>query len=74
VNARYGTLINGVLIGIGALLVFDNVVFHWLLAFHRAIPGPYALHAEIVLVAAGAVMIIVGLRREARARKTRKTQ
>ncbi len=66
---RNDALINGALIGLGLLIVFDNIVFHWILGFHRAIPGPHALIAELVLVGLGAVMIVSGLWREKRARR-----
>jgi hypothetical protein len=62
-------MINGALIALGALGIVDNIVFHWLLQFHRAVPGPHALTVEVVLVMIGAGLIVLGLWREARARR-----
>jgi uncharacterized membrane protein len=66
---RNDALINGALIGVGALGIFDNVVVHWMLELHRAIPGPYALHVEIVLVIICAGLLGAGWWREVRARR-----
>ena len=65
---RNDALLNGALMSLGALGVLDNVVAHWLLGLHRAVPGPYALHVESALVLVGVVLFAVGLRRELRAR------
>jgi uncharacterized membrane protein len=66
---RTGALRNGALIGIGALAIVDNIVAHWLLGLHRAIPGPWAGPVEVGLVVLGAGMLAVGLWRERRARR-----
>jgi uncharacterized membrane protein len=66
---RNDALINGALIALGALAIVDNVVAHWLLGLHRAIPGPWADVVEAGLVVLGAGMLILGLWREARARR-----
>lgn len=68
-NERNDAMINGALIGVGALGIFDNVVFHWLLQLHRVIPGPYALHVEVALVIISAGLIAVGIWRERRQRQ-----
>ena len=56
---------------IGALGVVDNVVVHWALQLHRAVPGEHALAVEIVLVAGSMLLLGVGLVRERRARRRR---
>ncbi len=47
-------ILNAALIALGALAVVDNVVFHWLLAFHRfkqAWSG--SVYVEVLLVLIG---------------------
>ena len=56
-----GDLVNGALIGIGALAIVDNIVAHWLLGLHCAVPGPWATPVEIGLVLLGMGMLAVGL-------------
>lgn len=46
-------MLNGALIALGALAILDNVVVHWLLGWHRAVPGPHALTVEWSLIALG---------------------
>ena len=65
---RNDALINGALMALGALAVVDNVVVHWMVGLHRAVPGPNATAVEIGLIALGAVLLVVGLWRERRAR------
>lgn len=67
---RTDAMINGALIALGALAVVDNVVAHWLLGLHRAVPGPWAGPVEVGLVLGGAGLVVLGLRRERRARGT----
>ena len=69
-RVRDDAMLNGALIAVGALGLFDNIVFHWLLALHRAIPGPHALTVEMVLVAVSAVLLSAGIWRERRARRS----
>lgn len=57
---RTDAMINGALIALGSLGILDNVVVHWLLEWHRAIPGPHALEVELVLVAGSTVLLISG--------------
>lgn len=64
---RTGALVNGGLIGIGALAIVDNVVAHWIFGLHRAIPGPWSGPVEVALVLLGAGMLTVGGWRERRA-------
>jgi len=69
VKERNDALVNGALIAIGALGILDNLVVHWLLGHHRAVPGPHALAAEIALVAASAGLLVLGVWRERHARR-----
>lgn len=66
---RTDALINGGLISVGVLGVVDNVVVHWLLALHRAVPGPYATPVEVILVVLSTGLLVLGLWRETRARR-----
>jgi hypothetical protein len=46
---------------LGALAVFDNVVFHWLLEFHRFKDGwAGSVYVEVALVLLGGVMVGLG--------------
>jgi uncharacterized membrane protein len=69
VKGRNDALVNGALIAIGALGILDNLVVHWLLGLHRAVPGRHALAAEIALVAASTCLLVFGVWRERRARR-----
>ncbi len=66
---RNGALINGALISLGLLGILDNLISHWLLGLHRAVPEPHALSVEVALVALSSVLLAAGLWREYRARK-----
>lgn len=66
---RTDAMVNGALIALGCFGILDNVVFHWLLELHRAIPGPHALKVELALVAASVVLLLLGVGREYRVRK-----
>jgi len=68
-HGRTDALLNGALIALGALAIVDNVVFHWLLQLHRAIPGPWAGTVEGGLIVLGVGMLAVGLWREKQARR-----
>ncbi len=68
-NDRTDALVNGALIGIGILAIVDNIVAHWILGLHRAVPGPWATPVEIGLVVLGAGMTAFGLWRERQARR-----
>lgn len=68
-NDRNAPLINGALIALGVLAIVDNIVAHWLLELHRAIPGPWAGPVEAGLVVLGVGMLLLGLGREIRARR-----
>lgn len=65
---RNAAMVNGALIGLGLLAIVDNVGAHWILRLHRAVPGPWAVQVEAVLVALGAVMVALGAWRERGAR------
>jgi uncharacterized membrane protein len=67
-SVRTDALVNGALIAAGAITIVDNVVAHWLLGLHRAVPGPAADVVEPFLVVLGAILLLVGLVRELRAR------
>ena len=69
-NQRTDALINGALIAVGAVAIIDNIVAHWLLGLHRAVPGPYAGWVEAFLVVLGVGLLIFGIWREVRARRT----
>lgn len=68
-SGRNQALINGALIAGGAIAVIDNLVAHWLLGLHRAVPGPSAMAVEVMLVLVGAVLLGLGVWREVGARK-----
>lgn len=68
-NQRNDALINGALIAIGTLGVLDNVIVHWMLKLHRAVPGPHAFAIELGLVAVSIALLILGSWREWRARQ-----
>jgi uncharacterized membrane protein len=66
---RNSAMINGALIAVGALGIFDNIVFHWALQLHRVVPGPNALAIEMMLVITSIGLLLVGALRERRERK-----
>ena len=66
---RTGAMVNGALIAVGVLGIVDNVVAHWLLGLHRAVPGPYATLVEVILVVLSAGLLLLGVGQEARARR-----
>ena len=66
---RNAPLINGALIALGALAIVDNILAHWLLGLHRAVPGAWAVYVEAGLMALGTMLLSLGLWREARARR-----
>lgn len=56
-------MLNGAFKVLGAVCVLDNVVVHWMLELHRAVPGSCALQVEWALVILGALLFAIGLRR-----------
>lgn len=55
---------DGALIGLGIAAAADNVIFHWVLQAHRFVEGwPGSIYVEVVFVAAGAIVTVVGVRR-----------
>lgn len=69
-NERNGAMVNGALIALGAVAILDNVVAHWLLGLHRAVPDDgTATVVEIGVVVVGVVLLLVGVARERRARR-----
>lgn len=69
ISSRNGALVNGILLAVGAAAVVDNIVGHWVLDLHRAVPGDAAGEVEVGLVVAGVVAFVVGLSREVSARR-----
>jgi len=63
--------LNGGLIALGAMGFLDNVLVHWWLGLHRAIPGRNALAVEILLTMASAALLGIGVTRERRVRRMR---
>lgn len=62
-------MLNGALVAVGAVGVGDNVIFHWLLGWHRlnqAWTSTENLLAEGVLVGLSAGMAAAGIHRERR--------
>ena len=70
VSPRSDAMVNGALIAIGALGVVDNVLFHWVLGIHRAVPGGRALEVEYALIGGGLFLLMLGFWREWRARRS----
>jgi len=69
-RGRNDAMLNGALITLGALGIYDNVVVHWILGWHRVIEdSPYNLEIEIGIVAVSTAMLVAGLVRERRARR-----
>ena len=65
-------MVNGALLTVGAAAVVDNLVFHWLLGWHRLIedaPDPEVLLLEVAVVAVGVAVVATGVWRERRARR-----
>jgi hypothetical protein len=68
-NQRNDALINGALIAIGTIGVLDNIIVHWMLKLHRAVPGCHAFAVELGLVAVSIGLLTLGSWREWRARR-----
>jgi uncharacterized membrane protein len=55
--------VDGALVALGVLAVIDNLVFHWLLSFHRFKDGwPGSIYVEVGVVVIGVAMAVVGAR------------
>ncbi|WP_306060465.1 DUF2243 domain-containing protein [Natronococcus wangiae] len=70
-HERTDAMLNGALIVIGAAAVIDNIVFHWLLGWHRVIegvPDPEMFLLELGIVLIGIVLFSLGTWREYTAR------
>lgn len=56
--------VDGALVALGVLAVIDNLVFHWLLGFHRFKEGwAGSIYVEVGVALVGVVMVAVGARR-----------
>lgn len=72
-NERTDAILNGALIVIGAAAGIDNIVFHWILGWHRLIegvPDPEMFLIEFTIVIIGGILFTIGAWREWRARRT----
>lgn len=66
-HERTDAMINGALILIGTVAIVDNIVFHWLLGWHRVIegvPDPEMFLLELSIVLIGVILLSVGTWRE----------
>ncbi|HIJ98786.1 TPA: DUF2243 domain-containing protein [archaeon] len=52
---------SGFVFAAGALLVLDNIIFHWLLSWHHVIEGPRAYQADFLTFVFGLVLIAYSL-------------
>jgi uncharacterized membrane protein len=68
-SPRNSAMVNGALIALGMLGILDNVLFHWILQLHRAVPGPSALPIELALVIVSSGLLVLGVWRELRVRR-----
>ena len=48
----------GFVFAAGALLVIDNILFHWILKLHHVIEGPHALEADLFTFVIGLILVI----------------
>lgn len=56
--------LDGALLGLGSAAVADNIVFHWVLEAHRFVEDwPGSIYVEAALVAVGAIVTVISLRR-----------
>lgn len=69
-HTRNQVLVNGALMALGALAIIGNVIAHWLIGIHQAMPGPYAFVVEFGFVAGGALVLSLGSWREWQARRS----
>jgi uncharacterized membrane protein len=68
VNPRNSAMVNGALIALGTLGIIDNVLFHWILQLHRAVPGPSAIVIELALVIVSFGVLLLEVLHELRER------
>ncbi len=54
----------GFVFAAGALLVIDNVLFHWILKLHHVIEGPHALEADFLTFIFGLILIVYSILRK----------
>ena len=65
-------MINGMLISVGLIAILDNVVSHWFFKWHRILPDEtLSKYLEIALFIAGIILLVIGIYREVKGRKTK---
>jgi len=71
-KTRNHILLNGMLISVGLIAVLDNVISHWLFKWHRILPDEtLSKYLETALFITGIVMLVSGIYREVKDRKTK---
>jgi len=69
---RNHVLFNGILISVGLLAVLDNIFSHWIFKWHRILPDEtLSEYLEIGLFSLGIIMLMTGIYREIKGRKTK---
>lgn len=69
---RNHVLLNGMLISVGLLAILDNIISHWLFKWHRILPDEtLSKYLEIALFIAGIILLVIGIYREVKGRKTK---
>lgn len=69
---RNHVLLNGMLISVGLIAVLDNIISHWIFKWHRISPDEtLSKYLEIALFVVGIILLVTGIYREVKARKTK---
>lgn len=69
-NERNRILLNGSLISLGLVAIFDNIFSHWLFKWHRILPDEtLSEYLEIALFILGLVLLGTGAYREIKDRR-----
>lgn len=67
---RNRALINGSLISLGLVAIFDNIISHWIFKWHRILPDEtLSEYLEIALFILGLILFGSGLYREIKDRR-----